>query len=50
MEVNDRAETATLSQYSNKPAPETGFNHILVNHVSNLVSRHFSDKISIQVV
>lgn len=43
----DVAETSNMSQYSNKPTPEDGFNNILVNHVSNLVSRHFMDQISI---
>ena len=47
---DDQAETAVLSHYSNKPSPEDGFNNILVNHVTNLVSRHFMDKISVQVV
>lgn len=46
----DVAETAALSHYSNKPSAEDGFNNILVNHVTNLVSRHFLDKISVQVV
>ena len=46
----DQAETAAMSQYSNKPSPEDGFNNVLVNHVTNLVSRHFMDKISVQVI
>ena len=50
IDVNDIVDTAELTQYSNKPTPEDNFQHILVNHVSNLVARHFSDKISIQVI
>ena len=39
-----------MSFYSNKPSVEDGHSHILINHVTNLVSRHFSDKIRISLM
>ena len=39
-----------MNYYSNKPSVEDGNSHVLINHVTNLVSRHFSDKIVIKLV
>lgn len=46
----DLLDTSTMSFYSNKPSVEDGHSHILINHVTNLVSRHFSDKIRIRLM
>lgn len=46
----DVGSSLPLSHYSNKPSKEDGFNNLLVNHVANLVSRHYSDKIRIALV
>jgi hypothetical protein len=46
----DEVESSKLNFYSNKPSIEDGHSHILINHVTNLVSRHFSDKIGIKLM
>ena len=46
----DVCDSLPFKNYSSKPSTEDEFNTLLMNHVSNMLSRHFSDKILIQIL
>lgn len=46
----DVCDSSLFKDYSSKPSTEDDFNTLLMNHVSNMLSRHFSDKILIQIL
>jgi hypothetical protein len=46
----DVCESLALTTYHNKPSKEDDFNTVLLDHVSNLISRHFEDQISIKIL
>jgi len=46
----DVCESLALTTYHLKPSKEDNFNTILLDHVSNLISRHFEDQISIKIL
>jgi hypothetical protein len=46
----DVCQSLSLTNYHRKPSKEDNFNTILLDHVSNLISRHFEDQISIKIL
>lgn len=45
----DDRPTLAMTSYGDKTTPGDDFRQVLVNHVTNLVARHFQDKVRIEV-
>ena len=46
----DEQFSQKLDQYSKKSAPEDEIIKVLMNHVVNLIARHYDDKVVLQVL
>jgi hypothetical protein len=46
----DEQFSQTMINYSKKSAPEDEVTKVLMNHVVNLIARHFDDKIVLQII